>query len=136
MKNILSLLTGIVLVLAFGTAYTAVAGIYADSLINALDPSKVPGYVDVETGAATLPAEKATFTERGSAAGGIGMVHDTFLNYIDPSKVPGFVDLETGVVSSEPTAFKAGGSAAGGIGMERDTFLNYIDPGRVARHMN
>jgi hypothetical protein len=136
MKKILSILTIVGLVLAFGTAYAEV-----DSLINILDPSSVPGYVDLETGAATLPAPQALFTERGSAAGGMGIEPDTFLRYIDPSTVPGYVNLETGVVVSTrgPTAFRefqARGSAAGGIGMEPDTFPNYIDPSRMSGYVD
>jgi len=98
MKNILTVLTAIGLVLALGTAYTAVADIDAHSLINTLDPSKVPGYVEMETGAVTLAAPGAPFIERGSAAGGMSKTQDTFLNYIDPSKVAGFVEIETGEV--------------------------------------
>ena len=136
MKNILTVLTAIGLVLALGTAYTAVADIDAHSLINTLDPSKVPGYVEMETGAVTLAAPGAPFIERGSAAGGMSKTQDTFLNYIDPSKVAGFVELETGAISTGPAAFKAGGSAAGGISKGHDTFLNYIDPSRVAGYVD
>ena len=127
MKRIVSILIMAGLVLAFGTAYAA----EADSLIFTLDPSKVPGYVELETGAATLPAPKPLFIDRGAAAGGISMEHDTLLNYIDPSKVPGFVDPETGVVTQLPRTFTAQGMAAGGISREHDTFMNYIDPSRV-----
>jgi len=88
--------------------------IRADSLINALDPSKVPGYVDLETGAVTL-LPKASYSMQGSAAGGTSVEHDTFLNYIDPSKVAGYVDPETGVVNSGAKAFTIRGSAAGGL---------------------
>jgi hypothetical protein len=112
MKNIISILTVIVVVLAFGTAYGEVN--------STLDPSKVPGYVDMETGAAILPAQPL-FVAHGSAAGGMGTETDILLNYIDPSTVPGHVDLGF-------REFKASGSAAGGIGMVDDTLLNYIEP--------
>jgi hypothetical protein len=120
MKKMISILTVMGFVLAFGTAYAA-----TDSLINILDPSTVPGYTDIETGVA-LPAPAPLFVERGSAAGGMNSEPDTFLNYIDPSKVIGFVDPETGVLNATPKAFMVRGSAAGGIGMEHDTLPNYI----------
>ena len=96
-------------VLALGTAYaeagtTMTAAIKADSFINTLDPSKVPGYVELETGSVTL-APAASLAAQGSAAGGIRAAYDTFPNYIDPSKVAGYVDLETGVVSTGPRTF-------------------------------
>jgi len=137
MKKLSMLTIAMGLVLAFGTAYAEVG--WADSLVNALDPSKVPGYVDLETGAATLPAPTALFMARGSAAGGISMEPDTFLNYIDPSKVLGYVDPETGAATMGQKTFRtftARGSAAGGISMEPDTFINYIDPSRVPGHVN
>lgn len=125
MRTIKSILMIAGFVLAAGTAFAAMAGSDPASLLNTLDPSKVPGYVDLETGVVTAEP-KVLISDRGSAAGGIGMERDTFLNYIDPSKVAGHVDLETGVVSAGPKAFIAGGSAAGGMNMEHDTFLNYI----------
>ncbi len=124
MKKILSMVAVVGFVLAFGMAY-------ADSLLDTLDPSKVPGYVELETGAVTLPASHPFIMERGSAAGGISMEPDTFLNYIDPSGLRGYIDRETGVVNGGHVIFTARGSAAGGIGMEPDTFLNYIDPSRL-----
>ncbi len=128
MKKLIAIVTITGFVLAFGTAYAEF-----DSLINTLDPSSVPGYVDPETGAATLPAPQALFIDRGSAAGGMSTAPDTFMNYINPSRVPGYVDPETGVVSTGPTAFKEfRGSAAGGARIEPDTFLNYIDPSRIS----
>jgi hypothetical protein len=133
MKKIISILTIMGFVLAFGTAYAWIGG-DAGSLVNTLDPSKVPGYVDSETGAATLQASAPLFMERGSAAGGINMGADTFVNYIDPSRVPGYVDSETGAANIEVRTFrefKAGGSAAGGIGMGHDTLINLIDPSTV-----
>jgi hypothetical protein len=129
MKKMISLLTIMGFVVAFGTVSAEFSR--ADSLINALDPSKIPGYVDSETGAVTQPAPEALFTARGSAAGGMSCEPDTFLNYIDPSTVPGYVNRETGAVNTGAKAFKtftARGSAAGGMSMEPDTFLNYIVP--------
>lgn len=117
MKKLISFLTVMGFVLAFGTAYGSEAG----SLINTLDPSKVPGYVELETGAVTLPAAKAQFTVQGSAAGGMRGEPDTFLNYIDPSRLPDYVNLETGTGNAAPKAFSTRGSAAGGLRMEPDT---------------
>lgn len=124
MKKLISILTVIGFVLAFGTAYAGAdkiaAGSGYDSLFNALDPSTVPGHVNLESGIITQ--ESAVLAPRGSAAGGIGMERDSFLNYIDPSSVPGYVNPETGIVTPEPTSFTPRGSAAGGIGMDTDTF--------------
>jgi hypothetical protein len=117
MKKLISFLTIMGFVLAFGTAY----GSEADSLINTLDPSKVPGFVELETGSVALPAAKAQFTTRASAAGGMSGEPDTFLNYIDPSRLPGYVNLETGTGNAGPRAFMERGSAAGGKRMEPDT---------------
>ncbi len=126
MKSIVSIITVIGFVLFLGTAYNEAAG----SLLDALDPSKVPGYVDPETGFVTPESQPLFIIERGSAAGGISTEHDTFLNYIDPSKVAGWVEPETGAVSTGQMTFAASGSAAGGISMEHDTFLNYIVPSK------
>lgn len=125
MKKFISMVAAVGFVLALGAAYSQ-----ADSLLDTLDPSKVPGFVELETGAATLPASQPFIMERGSAAGGMSIEHDTFLNYIDPSRVAGYVDPETGAVSTGRVTFTAKGSAAGGIGMEHDTFLNYIVPSK------
>jgi hypothetical protein len=51
-----------------------------DTFLNDIDPSRTPGYVELETGTVVGRGSKAF--ARGSAAGGIGMEHDTFLNYI------------------------------------------------------
>ena len=131
MKKLISILTVMGFVLAFGTAYAEI-GNAADSLVNILDPSKVPGFVELETGAVTLAEPGPIFIPRGSAAGGMGREADTFLNYIDPSKVAGYVEPETGaVISTGSKAFLVRGSAAGGTGMDPDTFVNYIDPSRL-----
>ena len=68
-----------------------------DTFLNYIDPSKVAGFVELETGA--ISTGPAAFKAGGSAAGGISKGHDTFLNYIDPSRVAGYVDMETGVVN-------------------------------------
>jgi hypothetical protein len=117
MKKLISFVTVMGFVLVFGTAYGSEAG----SLINTLDPSKVPGFVELETGAVTLLAAKAQFTVQGSAAGGMRGEPDTFLNYIDPSRLPDYVNLETGTGNAAPKAFSTRGSAAGGLRMEPDT---------------
>jgi len=117
MKKLISFVTVMGFVLVFGTAYGSETG----SLINTLDPSKVPGYVELETGTVTLPAAKAQFTVQGSAAGGMRGEADTFLNYIDPSKLPDYVNLETSTGNAGPKAFSTRGSAAGGLRMEPDT---------------
>jgi hypothetical protein len=122
MKKTISILTIMGFVLAFGIAYAE----RADSLIYTLDPSKVPGFVELETGAVTLAEPMPVFIPGGSAAGGMGGERDTFLNYIDPSGVAGYVDPESGSANAGPKAFLVRGSAAGGTGMEHDTFLNYI----------
>ena len=127
MKKLISFLTVMGFVLAFGTAY----GSEADSLINTLDPSKVPGFVELETRAVTLPASKAQFTVRGSAAGGMSGEPDTFLNYIDPSKLPDYVNLETGTGYTGPRAFLVRGSAAGGMRIKPS-----IDPSREPGFVN
>jgi hypothetical protein len=132
MKKTISILTIIGFVLAFGIAYAE----RADSLINTLDPSKVPGFVELETGSVTLAEPIPVFTARGAAAGGMSREPDTFLNYIDPSGVAGYVDPETGAANAESKAFLVRGSAAGGIGMEHDTFLHYIDPSKGPGYMN
>jgi len=127
MKKLISFLTVMGFVLTFGIAY----GSEADSLINTLDPSKVPGYVELETGAVTLPAAKAQFTVQGSAAGGMRGEPDTFLNYIDPSKLPGYVNIETGTGNAGPRAFLVRGSAAGGMRIEPS-----LDPSREPGFLN
>lgn len=129
MKKIMAILTMMLLVLAFGTAYAGTTDI--------LDPSHNAGYVDPETGAANLPASQPLFMESGSAAGGMSMP-DTFMNYIDPSKVPGYVD-DSGNANIAPTGFRtfrAGGSAAGGIGMVPDTLTNYVDPSSLPGYVD
>ena len=124
MKKLFAFLAALAFVLAIGAA-SALAG---DSLINTLDPSKVPGYVELETGSVTLAEPVATFIARGSAAGGMSKEPDTFLNDIDPSRTPGYVEPETGAVAGIGSkAFAVRGAAAGGMGMEHDTFLNYIE---------
>src|SRR3990172_8647041 len=102
MKKILSILTIMGFVLVFGTAYAAGGiGMEHDTFLNYIDPSSVPGYVSLETGAVT--PEPKVFTARGSAPGGSGMEHDTFLNYIDPSSVPGYMNRESGAVTLGPS---------------------------------
>jgi len=102
MKKILFILTATVIVLTFGTAYakigTTMDGAGApDTLLNYIDPSSVPGFVNPENGVVT-PAPKA-FSARGSAAGGISALHDSLLNDLDPSRVPGYVNPESGVIT-------------------------------------
>jgi hypothetical protein len=127
MKKLISFLTIMGFVLALGTAYGSDGG----SLMNTLDPSKIAGFVELETGSATLPAAKAQFTVRGSAAGGVSGEPDTFLNYIDPSRLPGYVNLETGTGNAGPRAFMERGSAAGGMRIEP-----YVDPSREPGFVN
>ena len=98
MKKLLSMVAVMGFVFSVGTAYAAAAGSGADSLLSILDQSKVPGYVELETGVVNA-APKATMVSGGSAAGGINVQSDTFMNYIDPSRLPGYVNLETGVVN-------------------------------------
>jgi hypothetical protein len=109
MKTIISMLTVMGFVLGFGATH-ALAG---DSLINILDPSKVAGYVELETGSVTLTQPAPGFIERGSAAGGMMKEPDTFLTGIDPSGRDGLAK-----------ALQVRGPAAGVV--EHDTLPSYI----------
>ena len=108
MKTIISILT----VMGFVIALSATHALAGDSLINTLDPSKVAGYVELETGSVTLAEPAAGFIGRGSAAGGMMKEPDTFLTDIDPSG-------RDGVAKSVAVR----GFAAG---LEHDTLPSYI----------
>lgn len=119
MKKTISMLTVMGFVLAMSAAY-ALAG---DSLINILDPSKVAGYVELETGSVTLAEPAPSFIERGSAAGGMMKEPDTFLTDIDPSGRDGLAK-----------AFQLRGSAAGGMSRAHDTSLSIFgDPNHIVQ---
>lgn len=124
MKKIMAYLAVMVFALGLGTAYAGMG--HEGLLITFLDPSKVAGYLDPESGA--VVAGRADGIARGSAAGGPGMEHETLLTFIDPSKVAGYVDPESGSVATGAGTFIDRGSAAGGVRMDPDTLLNYIDP--------
>jgi len=128
MKKMTRFFTILGFVLALGTTYAVTAN--ADSAMYLLDPSRAPGYVNLETGAGNV-APTWIISSGGSAAGGISNESDTFLNYIDPSRVAGYVDPETGAGSMLSRTIVTRGSAAGGIHQEPDTFLNFIDPSRL-----